>query len=150
MEQVVLRLCAEQGLTLGTAESLTGGLIASRLTDVPGASKVFRGGVVSYASEVKFDVLGVPTGPVVSDAAAEAMAEGACRVLGCDVAVAVTGVAGPDPQEGNPPGTVYLATVVEGEAASFLVRLPGDRQRVRQFSCISALDLLRRRLLARA
>jgi nicotinamide-nucleotide amidase len=150
MEQVVLRLCTEQGLTLGTAESLTGGLIASRLTDVPGASNVFRGGVVSYASDVKYDVLGVPKGPVVSDAAAEAMAEGACRVLGCDVAVAVTGVAGPDSQEGNPPGTVFLASVVDGEAESIMVRLPGDRQRVRQFSCISALDLLRRRLVARA
>jgi nicotinamide-nucleotide amidase len=150
MEEVVLRLCVEQGLTLGTAESLTGGLIASRLTDVPGASQVFRGGVVSYASEVKYDVLDVPRGPVVSDAAAEAMAEGACRVLGCDVAVAVTGVAGPDPQEGNPPGTVYLATFVDDEPMSVMVRLPGDRQRVRQFSCISALDMLRRRLLARA
>lgn len=150
MEQVVLALCESQGLTLGTAESLTGGLIASRLTDVPGASKVFRGSVVSYASEVKYDVLGVPNGPVVSDEAAEAMALGACRVLGCDVSVAVTGVAGPDPQEGHKPGTVFLATCVDGEAGAVMVRLPGDRQRVRQFSCISVLQLLRTRLLARA
>ena len=80
---------------MATAESVTGGLIASRLTDIPGASEVFRGSVVSYASEVKYDVLGVPEGPVVSAEAAEAMAVGACRVLGADVALAVTGVAGP-------------------------------------------------------
>ena len=104
IEVVVLRLLRERGLTLGTAESVTGGLIASRLTDVAGASDVFRGSIVSYASDVKFDVLGVPRGPVVSDDAAVAMAEGACRVLGCDVAVAVTGVAGPDTQEGVPVG----------------------------------------------
>jgi nicotinamide-nucleotide amidase len=149
MEVVVLRLLAGQGLTLATAESMTGGLVASRLTSVPGASEVFRGAVVSYASEVKFDVLGVPEGPVIGDDAAMAMALGACRVLGADVAVAVTGVAGPDPQEGVRPGTVFLGTAVDGEADSFMIRLPGDRERVRQFATISVLDLLRRRLLAR-
>jgi nicotinamide-nucleotide amidase len=149
MEVVVLRLLAEQGLSLATAESMTGGLVASRLTSVPGASAVFRGAVVSYASEVKFDLLGVPGGPVVGDDAAMAMAVGATRVLGADVAVAVTGVAGPDPQEGVRPGTVFLGTVVDGEADSLMIRLPGDRERVRQFATISVLDLLRRRLLAR-
>ncbi len=149
MEVVVLRLLAEQGLTFATAESMTGGLIASRLTSVPGASEVFRGSVVSYASDVKHDVLGVPPGPVVSDDAAMAMALGACRVLGADVAVAVTGVAGPDPQEGIRPGTVFLGTAIDGDADSFMIRLPGDRERVRQFATISVLDLLRRRLLAR-
>lgn len=147
MEVVVLDLLRQRGLTLATAESVTGGLIASRLTSVPGASEVFRGSVVSYASEVKFDVLGVPRGPVVSDEAAIAMAEGACRVLGADVAVSVTGVAGPDQQEGVPVGTVFMGTCVEGESDSFMVRLPGDRERVRQFAAISVLDLLRRRLL---
>jgi nicotinamide-nucleotide amidase len=148
MEEVVLRLLRERGLTLGTAESVTGGLIASRLTAVAGASDVFRGSVVSYASEVKYDVLGVPDGPVVTADAAEAMAIGACRVLDCDVAVAVTGVAGPDLQEGVPAGTVFLA-IAEGEhAQSVMVRLPGDRERVRQFATISVLDLLRRSLLA--
>jgi len=150
IEVVVLRLLRERGLTLGTAESVTGGLIASRLTDVPGASDVFRGSIVSYASEVKFDVLGVPRGPVVSDEAVVAMAEGACRVLGCDVAVAVTGVAGPDTQEGVPAGTVYLGLCLDGETESMMIRLPGDRTRVRQFSTISALDWLRRRLEAEA
>jgi nicotinamide-nucleotide amidase len=149
MEVVVLRLLREQGLTLATAESVTGGLIAARLTSVPGASEVFRGGVVSYASEVKHDVLGVPEGPVVSDEAAVAMAEGACRVLGADVAVSVTGVAGPDRQEGVPVGTVFFGLSIEGETESLMVRLPGDRDRIRQFSAISVLDLLRRRLAAR-
>jgi len=148
MEEVVLQLLREQGLTLGTAESVTGGLIASRLTNIPGASDVFRGSIVSYASEVKFDVLGVPVGPVVSDDAAIAMAEGACRVLGADVAISVTGVAGPEPQEGVPVGTVYLGVCIDGEAESMMLRLPGDRERVRQFSTISLLDWLRRKLLA--
>ncbi len=148
MEEVVLGLLRERGLTMGTAESVTGGLIASRLTDVPGASEVFRGAVVSYASEVKYDVLGVPDGPVVSAEAAEAMAVGACRVLGSDVALAVTGVAGPDEQEGMPVGTVFLAIAEGDQAQSVMVRLPGDRARVRQFATISVLDLLRRSLLA--
>ncbi len=111
---------------------------------MPGASEVFRGAVVSYASEVKYDVLGVPEGPVVSAEAAEAMAAGACRVLGSDVALAVTGVAGPDEQEGMPVGTVFLAIAEGDEAQSVMVRLPGDRARVRQFATISVLDLLRR------
>jgi nicotinamide-nucleotide amidase len=149
MEVVVLGLCADAGLTLGTAESVTGGLIASRLTDHPGAGDVVRGAIVSYASDVKFSVLGVPEGPVVTDEAAEAMALGACRVLDCDVSVAVTGVAGPDRQEGVPVGTVWVATCVDGQAESHLLRLPGDRLRIRQFAAISALDLLRRRLLSR-
>jgi len=148
LPEIVLTLARERGLTLATAESVTGGLIASRLTAVPGASEVFRGSVVSYASEVKYEVLGVPVGPVVSDEAAIAMAEGACRVLGADVAVSVTGVAGPDPQEGVPVGTVYLGVCIDGEAESMMIRLPGDRERVRQFSTISVLDWLRRLLLA--
>jgi nicotinamide-nucleotide amidase len=150
MESVVLDLCRARGLTLATAESLTGGLIASRLTGVPGASDVFRGGVVAYASEVKFEVLGVSPGPVISEEAACAMAAGACRVLGADVSVAVTGVAGPSPQEGQPVGTVWMATCVGEDAAAVAVRLPGDRDRVRQFSTISVLNLLRQRLQAAA
>jgi nicotinamide-nucleotide amidase len=102
--------------------------------------------VVSYASEVKREVLGVGPGPVVSEDAACAMALGACRVLGADVAVAATGVAGPDPQEGQQPGTVWLATAVAGDVESTMVRLPGDRNQIRQFSVISVLNLLRLRL----
>lgn len=149
MESVVLDLLAAQGLTLGLAESLTGGLVASRITDVPGASKVFRGSVVSYATEVKDDVLGVTVRPVVSAAAAEAMATGARRVLGADVGLALTGVAGPDEQDGERPGTVFVGLDLGGAVESVRLQLPGDRPRVRQFSTISALGLLRARLAAR-
>jgi nicotinamide-nucleotide amidase len=147
MEAVILDLCRARGLTLATAESVTGGLIASRLTAIPGSSDVYRGSVVSYASEVKFDVLGVANGPVVSEEAAEAMALGACQVLGADVAVAVTGVAGPAELEGLPVGTIWAATCVKGDAAALPMRLPGDRERIRQFSTIHVLNQLRQRLL---
>ncbi len=149
METVVLDLLRQQGLTMGTAESLTGGLIASRLTSVPGASDVFRGGVVSYASEVKHDVLGVPEGPVVTEEAAAAMSEGACRVLGCDVGLAVTGVAGPAEQEGVAVGTVFFATTVDGVTETGMIRFPFDRERTVQFTVITVLSNLRRRLIAR-
>jgi nicotinamide-nucleotide amidase len=149
MESTVLRLLTEQGLTLGLAESLTGGMIAARLCDVPGASKAFRGSIVSYASDVKFDVLGVPEGPVVSEAAVVAMVQGACRVLKTDVGIAVTGVAGPDPQDGEEPGTVWMATLVDGEVQTQRSKFPFDRNRTRQFTTISVLNSLRMRLLAR-
>ncbi|MBW3548712.1 MAG: competence/damage-inducible protein A [Actinobacteria bacterium] len=149
MESAVAGLLGEQGLTLGLAESMTGGLIASRLTSVPGASTWFRGGVVSYAGEVKFDLLGVPPGPVVSEPAARAMAEGAKRVLGADVGLAVTGVAGPGDHEGVPAGTVVVGVAVGEASEASRLRLPGDRTTVTQLGAISALDVLRRRLLAR-
>ncbi|MGA0863587.1 MAG: competence/damage-inducible protein A [Ilumatobacteraceae bacterium] len=147
MESVVLRLLESRGWTLGVAESVTGGLVAGRLTNVPGSSRVFTGGVVSYASEVKFDVLGVPRGPVVSEEAAAAMAEGARRVLECDVALALTGVAGPDEQDGQPVGTLCVAAVFpDGSVVTQQLMLPGVRDQMRQLSVISALDFLRRRL----
>jgi competence/damage-inducible protein CinA-like protein len=147
MEHAIAKRLVDRGLTLAVAESLTGGLVASRLVGVAGASAWFRGGVVSYASDVKASVLGVPEGPVVSAAAAGAMAEGVRRLLGADVGLGVTGVAGPDSQEGQPPGTVFLAVAAgEGPPVTLPVTLPGDRERVRQFACISLLDLLRRTL----
>lgn len=149
MESVVLDELVAQGLTLATAESLTGGLIGSRLTDVPGSSRAFRGSVVAYAGDVKRDLLGVPEGSVVSEEAVVAMASGVCRVLGADVSVAVTGVAGPDPQDGQEPGTVWMATCVDGEVEAVKVLFPFDRVRTRQFTVISVLNLLRLRLLAR-
>jgi nicotinamide-nucleotide amidase len=136
-----------RGLTLGVAESMTGGLVASRLVNVPGSSKWFRGAVVAYDSQVKYDLLGVPEGPVVSEAAAAAMAEGAAKVVGADVGLSVTGVAGPAEQEGQPVGTVYLGLFLDGRTEVVRTQLPGDRDRVRQFAAISLLDLLRRRLL---
>jgi nicotinamide-nucleotide amidase len=145
IEDAVAGVLLAEGLTLALAESLTGGLAASRLVNVPGASRWFRGSVVSYASEVKFSVLGVPEGPVVSEAAARAMAEGARRVLGADVGLAMTGVAGPDPQDGQPPGAVFVGVARPGhETSSHAFTVPGDRDRVRQYATIAALDLLRR------
>ena len=116
---------------------------------VPGSSEVFRGAVVSYASEVKFDLLDVPEGPVVSAAAAEAMATGARKALEADVGLSFTGVAGPEPHEGHDPGTVFIGVDLDGAVSSIHLRLPGDRLRVRQFSVISGFGYLRNRLLAR-
>ena len=149
MESVVLNLLREQGLTLGLAESVTGGLVSGRLTSIPGASDVLRGSVVSYASEVKFDLLDVPRGPVVSEDAAVAMAEGARRVLGADVALSLTGVAGPAEQDGQPAGTLCIAVAINGRSTvSTTLRMPGQRDQMRQMSVISSLDFLRKILLA--
>lgn len=147
MESAVAALLTLRSMSLGLAESVTGGLVAARLVNVPGASTWFRGSVVSYASEVKHSVLGVPDGPVVSESAATAMAEGARRVLDADVGLAVTGVAGPEEQDGRRPGTVFIGLAVGRNPAEALeIHLPGDRDRVRQYATISALDVLRRRL----
>jgi nicotinamide-nucleotide amidase len=147
MEHAVLQRLEARGWTLGVAESLTGGLIGARIANVPGASRTFRGSIASYASEVKRTVLGVTAERVVSEESAQQMAEGAQRVLGADVGIAATGVAGPDEQDGQPVGTVWFALALPGlpvEAVS--TRLPGDRERIRQFSTISLLNILRMRL----
>lgn len=148
MESVVLDELRARRWTLATAESLTGGLVAARLTAIPGASDVVRGAVVSYASAVKHELLRVPDGPVVSEAAAAAMATGVRRVLGADVGIALTGVAGPAEQEGQPVGTVCLAVAVPGAdpPRTTTVRFGGQRDQIRQMAVISALDLARRAL----
>jgi len=150
MESVVLDTLRERGWSLGLAESVTGGLVSGRITSVPGASEVLRGSVVSYASEVKFDLLGVPRGPVVSEQAAVAMAEGARRVLGSSVGLSLTGVAGPSEQDGQPVGTLWVGVALpDRETTATMLRLPGQRDQMRQMAVISALDLLRRRLAGR-
>ena len=146
MEQVLARLLEERDLTLAVAESLTGGLVASRLVEIPGSSTWFRGGVVAYDSEVKFDLLDVRRGPVVTEDAAKQMAVGVRRRIGADIGISTTGVAGPAEQEGKPPGTVWLGTAVGDKVEAVLVHLPGDRDRVRQMSVISLLDRLRKQL----
>jgi nicotinamide-nucleotide amidase len=147
MESVVLDACRARGWTLGIAESLTGGLIGARLAGVPGCSQVFRGSIASYATEVKRSVLGVTAQHVVSEECAAQMAEGAQRVLGADVGIGITGVAGPNEQDGQPVGTVWYAIAVPGHPTEAVTaRLPGDRERIRQFSTISVLNLLRLRL----
>ena len=148
MESVVLDLLRTHEWTLGVAESVTGGLICGRLTNVAGSSEVFRGGIISYASDVKFDVLSVDRGPVVSEAAAMQMAQGVRRVLGADVGLAVTGVAGPDEQDGQPVGTLCVGIALpDGTLLATTSVLPGLRDQMRQFSVITALDFLRRHLL---
>lgn len=128
------------GLTVATAESLTGGLLCATLVDVPGASAVVRGGVVAYATELKADVLGVDadalvrTGPV-DGTVAEQMARGARRVLRADVGLSTTGVAGPGPADGFPAGTVFVgiaADAVPGGARHVRLHVPGDRPQVRR------------------
>jgi nicotinamide-nucleotide amidase len=147
MEAAAGRLLGAAGLTLGVAESLTGGLIGARLTAVPGASAWFRGSIVSYASDVKRGLLGVGDGPVVSEAAVAEMAAGAARVFRADVGLAVTGVAGPTEQDGEPVGTVWVGLARAGGVLTRRLHLPGDRERVRQMTVISGVDLLRRELL---
>ncbi len=149
MESVVLDMMRSQGLTLGLAESVTGGLIAARLTEVPGASDVLRGAVVPYDRELKTAVLGAPDVNAVSSEMALAMAEGACRVLGADVGLATTGAAGPDPHEGTEAGTVWIGLHLDGEGDATRVRFNMARTMVRQLGTITALNLLRTRLLAR-
>jgi nicotinamide-nucleotide amidase len=147
MEAAVGKLLLEAGWTLGVAESLTGGLVGSRVSQVPGASEWFRGSIVAYASEVKRKLLGVGGGTVVSETAAQEMALGAAAILGADVGLALTGVAGPTEQEGQPVGTVWVGLAVDGVSEARLFRLFGDREQIRQIATISALDFLRQRLL---
>jgi nicotinamide-nucleotide amidase len=146
MESVVLDICRTRGLTLATAESVTGGLVGARLTEVPGASDVFRGAVVSYATDVKRTLLGVGDGPVVSESAARQMAHGVRDRLGADIGVSLTGVAGPAEQDGQPVGTLFVGLVGPGFDDVVQARLGGLRDQMRQFSVITALDALRRRL----
>ena len=149
----VVRGLREQGLTLGTAESLTGGSVGSTITSVPGASAVYVGGVVSYATRVKVDLLGVPVDivhgdGVVSAPCARAMAAGVRRVLGVDVGVSTTGVAGPDRQEGKAAGTVFVAVAdARGEAVRAL-HLEGDRAAVRAATTEAVLALVAERISA--
>ena len=145
MEEVVLDMCRGKGLTLGVAESLTGGLIGSRLTSISGSSEVFKGSIVAYSSDVKRALLDTPDIPSVSQAAAEAMAVGACRALNADIGLAVTGEAGPEPLE-EEVGRVWMATSVGGVVKSSTVKWPFDRERIRQFTTITVLNALRLRL----
>ncbi len=143
----VLEVLAERAETLATAESLTGGMLASGLTDVPGASRSFVGGVVSYATRTKVEVLGVPSGlveahGVVSRACAEAMATGVRDRLGATWGLATTGVAGPDTQDGHPVGTVWVAAAGPSTVEARLLALRGDRTAIREGACAEVLSLI--------
>jgi nicotinamide-nucleotide amidase len=149
IEEVVLRLCGGRSWTLATAESCTGGLVAARLTSVPGSSEVFLGGIVSYANAVKESELGVPAAVLeahgaVSRESAAAMARGARERLGADVAVSVTGIAGPGggtPEK--PVGLVYMCASGPGGERALDFVVPGDRETVRGRASVAALHLVR-------
>ncbi|WNI22090.1 nicotinamide-nucleotide amidohydrolase family protein [Streptomyces sp. ITFR-16] len=144
----VLRRLVERGETLAVAESLTGGLVAAELTSVPGASQAFRGSVTAYATPLKSEVLGVDAALLAAKGAVDAevarqMAAGVRRALGADWGVATTGVAGPEPQDGRPVGTVFVAVSgPQGAGKVAALRLNGDRADIRKESVRSALDLL--------
>jgi nicotinamide-nucleotide amidase len=144
--ETVTRLTAA-GATLATAESLTGGLLGAVITTVPGASAVYRGGVVAYATEVKVGLLGVPQDlvdeyGVVSAECAERMAVEVRSRTGSSYALSTTGVAGPDEQEGQPVGTVFVGMAGPGGPRTARLELVGDRQRIREGACAQALALL--------
>ena len=149
VQELVLDACRTRGLTLGTAESCTGGLVAKRLTDVPGASDVFRGGIVAYENDVKERMLGVPASLLgkhgaVSAEVAAAMARGARERLGVDVAVSVTGIAGPGGgTREKPVGLVFFHGVGPKGEMPLRVELPGGRDVIRGRSAVAALHLLR-------
>lgn len=143
----VLRLLTESGQTLAVAESLTGGMVAAELTAVPGASRSFRGSVTAYATELKHRVLGVDAGLLAAEGAVNAqvaaeMAAGVRRVMGASWGIATTGVAGPDPQDGQPVGTVFVAVDGPGGRKTARLRLNGSRAEIRRESARTVLELL--------
>ena len=140
-------LLKEQGETVATAESLTGGQLAALLTAAPGASETFLGGVVSYATEVKIEVLGVDSGiveryGVVSAECAREMARGVRELMRSTYAVSTTGVAGPEEQEGKPPGTVYVGVAGPSGDTALALELVGDRSTIQDRTCAEALSAL--------
>ena len=143
----VLETLARRGETVAPAESLTGGLLSARLTDVPGASRSFVGGVVSYATRVKVSALDVPADlveqhGVISEECASAMARGVRTRLHSTWGIATTGVAGPDAQEGRPVGTVWVAVAGPDHVETRELALDGDRWTIREASCDAALSVL--------
>ncbi len=143
----VLAELGRKNLTLATCESLTGGLIGAELTTVPGASKVYRGGFITYASDLKTSLVGVSAEHVrdfgvINAYTAEQMAAGAAEQAASDVALAVTGVAGPDPQDGNPPGVVWVGYSICGRRGSRQLSLSGERDEIRAQTTQQALLVL--------
>ncbi|MEI7452744.1 MAG: CinA family protein [Actinomycetes bacterium] len=146
MQRELIAMASHLGVTIATAESLTAGLVASKLAEVPGASAVLRGGIVAYATDIKGSVLGLDPlllEHVVSEPVAAAMASGATRVLSADIGVSTTGVAGPDPLDGQPPGTVWLAAydARNGRSKTKLLAIEGDRDQIREKSADAAIAL---------
>jgi nicotinamide-nucleotide amidase len=144
-------LLQAHGQTVAVAESLTGGLVAAALTDIPGASASFRGGIVSYATELKAALLGVDAAMLARHGAvyapvAAAMAAGVRTRLGASYGLATTGVAGPEPQDGQPVGTVHIAVSADDDTVVRTLALSGDRSQIRRLTVERALGLLLGRL----
>ena len=147
LAKTVHDLLQERGETVATAESLTGGRLASLLTEAPGASDTYIGGVVTYATEAKVGVLGVDEGivdehGVVSAECAKAMARGVRELMGSTYAVSTTGVAGPDEQEGKPPGTVFVGVAGPDGVAAKELDLDGERKEIQDETCQEGLSAL--------
>jgi len=138
--------CLRRGLTVATGESLTAGLVAATLAEVPGCSAVLRGGVVAYQPDVKADLLGVPAEAlargIVSEQVARGLAEGAARVLRSDIGIGTTGVAGPDPHDGQPVGTVWIAVTALGTTRAVGLHLAGDRAQIRRQTVVACWELV--------
>jgi nicotinamide-nucleotide amidase len=137
---------ALDGRSLASAESCTGGLVAQRIARAEGSSDWFRGGLVAYQRETKFDLLGVTPGPVVTEPTAREMARGVAKLLNADAAVSVTGAAGPAPHDGASPGTVVVATFVDGDAAARTLHFDGPPERVCEQATDAAISALREAL----
>ena len=152
IEDTIVRLLTERNLTLATAESCTGGFIANQITNVPGASRIFRGGIVAYSNGVKQKFLGVRAGTLarhgaVSEAVAREMAEGARKMFGANFAIAVTGIAGPGGgSKRRPVGTVFIALATEGETVAVRELNPFGREKFKQITANQALKMLHLRL----
>lgn len=143
LAEQIAHLATEHGLTVGAAESLTGGAVSSALAAAPEASTWYHGCVVAYSPQVKYDLLGVTPGPLVSDRCADELARGAARVLEADAAVSTTGVGGPDPEEGEEPGTVYVGVLSPGGALrTHRLDLDGSPEEVVDGATERALALL--------
>ena len=142
----VVSALSTRGLTIATAESLTAGLVAATLADVPGCSAVLRGGVVAYQADVKAGLLGVPAADlaagVVSEAVARAMAEGARRALGADIGIGTTGVAGPESHGGEPAGSVWIAVAGPAGTVARHLALDGGRAAIRRQTVEACWDLV--------
>lgn len=155
MAERVIAAYQDAGLTIGVAESLTGGALGATLSSVAGASAVFRGGIIVYATDLKASLGGVPVTELASDGpvsarTAESLARGAAMRTGADVAIALTGVAGPDTQDGHEVGTVYLGWVAGDTVQSTLAHFTGDRRAIRAQTVESALTILLNAVVAEA
>jgi nicotinamide-nucleotide amidase len=139
---LIAELAVERGVTVATSESLTSGTIAKLLGSGPDASDWFRGGIVAYQESVKFDVLGVPEGPVVTAQCTEQMAQGTRELLGADIVVSATGVGGPEPSEGKPAGTVFVAVATPDAVTVRELSLDGDPGEVLDQTASSCLSML--------